>query len=328
MATLTYREALNRAMCEEMERDETIFLMGEEVAQYDGAYKVSKGMLDKFGPRRVLDTPISENGFAGLGVGAAMVGLRPIVEMMTWNFAIQAFDQIINHAAKMYYMSGGQFNVPIVFRGPNGPAHMLAATHSQNLEPLLTNIPGLKIISHSCPYDGLGLLKSAIRDDNPVIFLESELTYGQKQDVPDDEYTIPLGKGDIKQEGTDVTIVCWNRMVARTLEAANEIQKDNVSVEVVDPRTLQPLDEELIFRSVRKTHRLIVVEEAWGFGSVGAQIADRVQKECFDDLDAPVVRVTLDYVPMPYNEKLEEHVSPSVEKIVNAIKEVTYLSPV
>jgi pyruvate dehydrogenase E1 component beta subunit len=326
VAILTYREALNRAMCEEMARDPNIFLMGEEVAEYNGAYKVSKGMLERFGPRRVWDTPISENGFAGLGVGAAMVGLRPIIEMMTWNFAIQAFDQIINHAAKICYMSAGQFNIPIVFRGPNGPAHMLAATHSQDVGPMISNVPGLKIISHSNPYDGYGLLKSAIRDNNPVIFFESELTYHQKCEVPDEEFLIPIGVGDIKREGTDVTIVCWNRMVAKTMEAAEKLAAENISVEILDPRTLKPLDEDLIFSSVRKTHRLVVVEEANPFGSIGAEISDRVQRNCFDDLDAPTARVTLDEIPMPYNEHLEELVSPSVDKIIRAVKEVMYIN--
>lgn len=325
MAELTYREALNRAMDEEMSRDDRIYLMGEEVAEYNGAYKVSKGLLDKYGPTRVWDTPISESGFAGLAIGSAMAGLRPIVEMMTWNFGIQAFDHIINHAAKMYYMSGGQFNVPIVFRGPNGPAHMLAATHSQNVEPMLTNIPGLKIVSHSCPYDGLGLLKSSIRDNSPVIFMESELTYGQKQEIPDEEYTIPLGVGEIKKEGKDVTVICWNRMVDLVRRSLEPLEKDGIDIEILDPRTLQPLDEELIFQSVRKTHRVVVVEESWSFASVGAQISDRVQKECFDDLDAPVGRVNLDFVPMPYNEHLEELVSPDVEKVCQAVREVCYL---
>jgi pyruvate dehydrogenase E1 component beta subunit len=324
MAVLTYREALNRALMEEMERDEKVFLMGEEVAQYDGAYKVSKGLLAKFGPRRVWDTPISENGFAGLGIGAAMVGLRPVIEMMTWNFGIQAFDQIFNHAAKMYYMSGGQFHVPIVFRGPNGPAHMLAATHSQNLEPMLTNVPGLKVVSHATPREGYGLLKSAIREDNPVIFLESELSYGIKGEVPDEEFLIPIGVGDIKREGSDVTLICWNRMVQRCFDACEKLDAMGIRAEVLDPRTLQPLDEDLIFSSVRKTHRVVIVEEAWGFGSVGAQISDRIQSQCFDDLDAPVERVTLDFVPMPYNEHLEELVSPSVDKIVAAVQRVSY----
>lgn len=324
MAVLTFREALNRAMTEEMERDPTIFLMGEEVAQYDGAYKVSKGMLKKFGPQRVWDAPISENGFAGLGVGAAMAGLRPIIEMMTWNFGIQAFDQIINHAAKMLYMSAGQFNVPIVFRGPNGAAHMLGAQHSQSVEPMLTNIPGLKVVSVATPYDGCGLLKSAIRDNNPVVFLESEMMYGMKGELPDTEYLIPLGVGDIKRSGHHVTLIGWNKMLHKCMEAAQALAAEGVECEVIDPRTLQPLDEQLIFDSVRKTHRVVVVEESWEFASVGAQISDRVQRMCFDELDAPVVRVTSEFVPMPYAEHLEERMLPDVARIVAAVKEVNY----
>ena len=326
MALLTFREALGQAMNEEMERDSSIFLMGEEVAQYDGAYKVSKGLLEKYGPKRVWDSPISEAGFAGLGIGAAMVGLRPVIEMMTWNFGIQAFDQIINHAAKMRYMSGGQFKVPIVFRGPNGAAHMLGAQHSQAVEPMITNIPGLIVVTCSTPYDGKGLLKSAIRDDNPVIFLESEMMYGLKGEVPDEEYLIPLGKGDIKKSGSDVTLIAWNKVVHKCLKIAEALEKENISVEVVDPRTLQPLDEDLIFESVRKTNRVVVVEEAWGFASLGAQISDRIQSACFDDLDAPVTRVSNEFVPMPYNEAQEERTMPSEDRITKAIKDVMYIN--
>jgi pyruvate dehydrogenase E1 component beta subunit len=325
MAVLTFREALGQAMAEEMERDPNVFLMGEEVGLYNGAYKVSKGLLDRFGPRRVWDSPISELGFAGLGVGAAMTGTRPIIEFMTWNFGIQALDQIVNHAAKMLYMSGGQFNVPIVFRGPNGAAHMLGAQHSQAYEPMLTNIPGLKVVTCSTPYDGKGLLKAAIRDNNPVLFLESEMMYGMKGEVPDEEYIIPLGVGDIKREGKDVTLIAWNKILHKVMEAAEVLAKDGISAEVLDPRTLQPLDEDLIFASARKTHRVVIIEEAWSFGSVGSQIADRIQKECFDDLDAPVARVTNEFVPMPYNEAQEERVVPSVERIVAAAKEALYL---
>ena len=324
MAVITFREALGQAMAEEMERDDSTFLMGEEVAQYNGAYKVSKGLLDRFGPKRVWDSPISEAGFAGLGIGAACAGLRPIIEMMTWNFGIQALDQIVNHAAKMRYMSGGQFKCPIVFRGPNGYAHMLGAQHSQALEPMLTNVPGMIVVTCSTPYDGKGLLKSAIRSDNPVCFLESEMMYGIKGEVPDEEYLIPLGKGDIKKEGTDVTIIAWNKALPKALEAAEQLEKENISVEVLDPRTLQPLDEDLIFASVKKTNRLLVVEEAWGFASVGAQITDRVQQECFDYLDAPVKRVTNAFVPMPYNEAQEHSVTPQVEGIMKAAKEILY----
>lgn len=325
MALIQFREALGAAMSEEMERDASVFLMGEEVAQYDGAYKVSKGMLAKFGPKRVWDSPISENGFAGLGVGAAMAGLRPIIEMMTWNFGIQAFDQIVNHAAKMNYMSAGQFPMPIVFRGPNGAAHMLAAQHSQSYEAMLTNVPGLKVVSPSTPYDGKGLLKSAIRDNNPVIFLESEMMYAVKGEVPDEEYLIPLGKGDIKRAGRDVTIIAWNKTLHLALSAAEKLAEEGIDAEVLDPRTLQPLDEELIFASVRKTHRCVIIDESWSFAAVAAQIADRVQKECFDDLDAPVHRVHADWVLMPYAEHLEEAVSPSVEKAVKAVKDTLYL---
>jgi pyruvate dehydrogenase E1 component beta subunit len=324
MALLTMREALCEAMAEEMRRDSSIFLMGEEVAEYDGAYKVSKGLLKEFGSSRVIDSPISEGGFAGLGIGAAMTGLRPIIEMMTWNFGIQAFDQIINNAAKMRYMSGGQFKVPIVFRGPNGAAHMLAAQHSQNVDPLLANIPGLKVVSVSTPYDAKGLLKSSIRDDNPVIFLESEMLYALKGEVPEGEYLIPLGEADKKKEGQDVTLVTWGKITHKALQAADECEKLGISVEVIDLRTLRPLDEEAIFRSVRKTNRCVVVEENWPFASVGTHIADRVQRECFDDLDAPVIRVSQEDVPVPYAENLEEEVLPSVEKIVRAIQKVSY----
>lgn len=325
MAEMQFREALGLAMQEEMKRDPDIFIMGEEVAEYDGAYKVTKGLLKEFGPKRVWDSPISEGGFAGLGVGAAMAGLRPVIEMMTWNFGIQAFDQIVNHAAKMLYMSAGQFKVPIVFRGPNGAAHMLAAQHSQAYEAMLTNVPGLKVISVATPEDGRGLLKSAIRDDNPVIFLESEMMYGLKGEVTEDpEFLIPIGKGEIKRPGKDVTIVAWNKMLHVALQAADQLAQQGVEAEVIDPRTLQPLDEDLIFSSVRKTNRIVVVDESWEFASVASQISNRVQKECFDDLDAPVTLVTTDFVLMPYAEALEEAVMPSVEKVIQAVKEVSY----
>lgn len=324
MAILSLRDALNQAMTEEMERDDTVFLMGEEVAQYDGAYKVSKGMLSKFGPMRVVDSPISEAGFAGLGVGAAMCGLRPIIEMMTWNFAIQAFDQIINHAAKMYYMSGGQFKVPMVIRGPHGAAHMLGAQHSQCVDHMLVNCPGLKIISTVIPADAKGLMKAAIRDNNTVLFLESEMMYGKTGEVPDGEYLVEIGVGDIKRPGKDVTLIAWNKMVYIALEAAAELEKEGIDVEVLDPRTLMPLDEELIFNSVRKTNRLVVLEEGWGVASFGCHIVDRVVKECFDALDAPPERVTNAFVPMPYNERLEHEALPSVEKTIAAVKAVLY----
>lgn len=324
MAIITLREALNQAMTEEMERNENVFLMGEEVAEYDGAYKVSKGMLAKFGPMRVVDSPISEAGFAGLGVGAAMCGLHPIIEMMTWNFAIQAFDQIINHAAKMYYMSGGQYKVPMVIRGPHGAAHMLGAQHSQCVDHMLVNCPGLKIVSTVIPADAKGLMKSAIRDENTVLFLESEMFYGKTGEVPEGEHLIPLGVGDIKREGKDVTLVAWNKMVYVALEVAQELESRGIDVEIVDPRTLMPLDEDMIFSSVRKTKRLVVLEEGWGVASFGCHIVDRVVKECFDDLDAPPERVTNLFVPMPYNEKLEHEVLPSKEKTIAAIEAVLY----
>jgi len=324
MAQMQMREALGLAMDEEMALDDTVFLMGEEVAQYNGAYKVSKGLLDKYGPKRVWDAPISENGFAGLGIGAAMTGLRPIIEMMTWNFGIQAFDQIVNHAAKMLYMSNGQFNCPIVFRGPNGSAHMLAAQHSQSYEAMLTNVPGLKVVSVSTPYDAKGLLKAAIRDNNPVIILESEMMYSMKGEVPDEEYMIPIGKGVIRREGSDVTIIGWNKMNGVAEKAGEMLADQGISAEIIDPRTLQPLDEDMIFTSVRKTNRLVIVDESWDFASVSAQISDRVQSECFDYLDAPVRRVSTDFVHFPYAEHLEHAILPDAEKVVQAVKEVMY----
>ena len=324
MKILTFREALCEAMSEEMERDNSIFLMGEEVAENDGVYKVSKGLLKKFGPERVIDAPISEGGFAGLGVGAAMAGLRPIIEMMTWNFGIQGFDQIINHAAKMNYMSGGQFPLPIVFRGPNGAAHMLGSQHSQNMDPLLSNIPGLKVISVATPADGKGLLKSAIRDNNPIIFMESEMLYGMKGEVPDGEFLIPIGEGIVREEGHDVTVITWGKILHMTTQAVHALREQGVSCELIDLRTVVPMDEELIFASVRKTHRVVIIEENWPFASVGAQVSDRIQHECFDDLDAPVERVSQEPVPVPYSENLEKIALPSVEKIMAAVKKVTY----
>ncbi len=324
MKILSMREALGEAMMEEMERDPSVFLLGEEVAEYDGAYKVSKGLLKKFGPRRVIDAPISEGGFAGLGVGAAMSGLRPIIEMMTWNFGIQGFDQIINHAAKMNYMSGGQFAMPLVFRGPNGAAHMLSAQHSQNVDPMISNIPGLKVISVAIPADAKGLLKAAIRDNNPVIFLESEMLYSLKGEVPEGEHIVPIGKGVIRQEGSDVTLITWGKISHTVIQAAKSMAEDGISCEVIDLRTIVPMDEEIIFNSVRKTHRVVVVEENWPFASVGAQIADRIQHECFDELDAPVERVSQEPVPVPYADNLEKIALPSPEKIIAAVKRVTY----
>src|SRR5579862_8339374 len=307
MPRLSYREALNQAMTEEMERDDSIFLMGEEVGHYQGAYKVSQGMLQKFGEKRVIDTPIAECGFVGVGIGAAMVGLRPIIEVMTFNFSLVAIDQIINNAAKIRYMSGGQFNLPIVIRGAGGAAHQLGAQHSQCLEAMYANCPGLKVVMPSTPADAKGLLKSAIRDDDPVIFIEGELLYGTQGEVPDaGEHVIPLGRGDVKREGSDCTLVTLGRMVHVALETAEALAKENISVEVVDPRTIRPLDEELIFQSVRKTNRCVVVEEANAFASVGAEVVARVQEHCFDDLDAPVERVSRLDVPMPYALNLED----------------------
>ncbi|MBI3758056.1 MAG: pyruvate dehydrogenase complex E1 component subunit beta [Deltaproteobacteria bacterium] len=324
MRELTYREALREAMAEEMERDERVFLMGEEVGHYNGAYKVSEGLLDRFGERRVVDTPIAETGFAGVGIGAAMVGLRPIIEFMTWNFSLCAFDQLVNNAAKLRYMSGGQFSMPIVFRGPGGAAHQLAAQHSQVVENLYAYIPGLKVITPSTPYDAKGLLKSAIRDDNPIVFIEGEVLYGRKGPVPDEEYMIPLGQGDMKREGTDLTIVAWSKMVYIAQDAAAELAKQGIEVEIIDPRTIRPLDEELILRSVKKTNRCVIVEEGWPFAGAGAEIAYRVTNKAFDYLDAPVLRITGEDVPMPYAKNLEHLVVPTVEKVVAAVKSVLH----
>ncbi len=326
MRELTYREALREAMAEEMERDERVFLMGEEVGHYNGAYKVSEGLLDRFGERRVVDTPIAETGFAGVGIGAAMVGLRPIIEFMTWNFSLCAFDQLVNNAAKLRYMSGGQVSLPIVFRGPGGAAHQLAAQHSQVVENLYAYVPGLKVVTPATPYDAKGLLKSAIRDDNPIVFIESEVLYGRKGQVPEEEYMIPLGKGDVKREGKDVTVIAWSKMVSVALDAATELAKNGIEVEVIDPRTIRPLDEALILRSVKKTNRCVIVEEGWPFAGAGAEISYRVTSGAFDYLDAPVVRVTGEDVPMPYAKNLEHQVLPSVEKVVAAVKSVLYRS--
>ena len=325
MTVKTMREALGEAMSEEMERDSKVFLMGEEVAEYDGAYKVSKGLLKQFGPKRVIDSPISEGGFAGLGVGAAMLGLKPIIEMMTWNFGIQAFDQIINHAAKMCYMSAGQFPIPIVFRGPNGAAHMLSSQHSQNLDPLLANIPGLKVVSIATPADGKGLLKSAIRDSNPVIVLESEMLYSLKGEVPDGEHLVPLGLADIKQSGHDLTILTWGKITHLALKACEKLKEINLQAELIDLRTITPLDEESIFKSVRKTNRVMIVEENWPFASIGSELSDRIQRNCFDDLDAPVLRVSQAPIPVPYADHLEKQALPSLEQIIQTAKELSYI---
>jgi pyruvate dehydrogenase E1 component beta subunit len=325
MRTVQFREALNEAMSEEMRRDPNVFLMGEEVAEYDGAYKVSKGMLAEFGEKRVIDTPIAELGFTGIAVGAAMNGLRPIVEYMTWNFAILAADQIINHAAKMLQMSGGQFHVPIVFRGGNGSAGQLAATHSQSFEAMYANIPGLKVITVSTPYDAKGLLKAAIRDNDPVLFMESERMYGDKGEIPDGEYLLPIGKADIKRAGKDVTIVSFGKMMKVALGAAEELAKEGIDAEVIDLRTIRPMDHATILDSVRKTNRLVVVDENWPLGSIASEIAFRAQKDAFDHLDAPVLRVTQADVPLPFTPNLIDASLPSVAKTVRAVKEVMYL---
>lgn len=325
MAELTYREALNQALTEEMERDGAVFLMGEEVAQYQGAYKVSKGLLEKFGYRRVLDTPISELGFAGLGVGAALVGLRPVIEFMTFNFAFLALDQLTNTAAKWRYMSGGQFKVPIVFRGPNGPALQVAAQHSHACETYYSHAPGLKVVAPATPADAKGLLKSAIRDDDPVIVLEGELLYNMKGEVPENgEHVVPIGKADVKREGTDLSIVTHGPALHLALQAAAELEKDGVSVEVVDLRSLRPLDAETILASVKKTNRAIYLEQGWPFGGIGAQVASIIQEEAFDWLDAPVLRVTQADVPMPYAKNLELTAKPSLERTLRACERVLY----
>jgi pyruvate dehydrogenase E1 component beta subunit len=318
------REALNQAMREEMRRDPSVFLLGEEVGQYQGAYKVTQGLLQEFGEWRVRDTPIAEEAIAGVAVGAAFVGMRPIAEMMTFNFSILALDQIVNHAAKYRYMSGGQIRCPMVMRGPSGAAAQVAAQHSQALESWYAHVPGLVVVMPSTPKDAKGLLKSAIRDDNPVIFMENEVLYNLKGEVPEEEFTIPLGLGEVKRVGKDATIVAWSRSVQFALQAAELLARDGIEAEVVDPRTLRPLDEDLVFDSVRKTNRCVVVEEGWRYAGFGAEIADRVQRECFDDLDAPVLRVTAADVPMPYSRMLEKAYLPQPEKVVEAVHEVLY----
>ena len=324
MPLVTYRDALNQALREEMRRDPAVFLMGEEVGVYQGAYKVSRGLLEEFGPERVVDTPITELGFAGIGVGAAMAGLRPVVEFMTWNFALLAIDQIVNSAAKMLYMSGGQVPIPIVFRGPAGAALQLGAQHSQSFDSYFANIPGLKVVTPATPADAKGLLKSAIRDNNPVVFIEGEMLYNTKGEVPDGEHVVPIGVADVKREGTDVTLVAHSKMVGLALKAAEELAKDGVSAEVVDPRTIRPLDVATIAASVRKTNRCVVVEEGWPVAGIGAQVVDDIQREAFDWLDAPVLRVTAADVPMPYNKHLEKLAKPDVPRIVAAVNRVLY----
>ena len=326
MALVTMREALNQALREEMLRDKDVFLMGEEVGAYQGAYKVTKGLLEELGPKRVIDTPITELGFAGLGVGAAMAGLRPIVEFMTFNFAILATDQIINSAAKMLYMSGGQFKIPIVFRGPGGSAFQVSSQHSQALESWFAYFPGLKVVMPSTPADAKGLLKSAIRDDDPVIFIEQERMYGQKGEVPDDpEFTIPLGVADIKREGTDATIVARSLMVPVALKAAEILQKEGFSCEVIDPRTIRPLDIDTIIESVKKTNRVVIAEESHPFCGIAAEISAEITERAFDYLDAPVKRVSGADVPMPYAKNLEDLAIPGVDQLVAAVREVAYL---
>jgi len=322
---LTIREALRQAMDEEMARDEDVILLGEEVAEYNGAYKVSAGLYEKYGGERVMDTPITEEGFTGMAIGAAMTGLRPIVEWMTFNFSLMAFDQVINNAAKTSYMSGGQFTLPMVFRGPNGPAEYLAAQHSQALQSFYAHVPGLKVVAPSTPYDAKGLLKSAIRDNNPVIFLEGELMYPWKGDVPEGEILVPLGEAAVRREGKDVTLVGFSKPMKMILEAAEELAQIGIDAEVIDLRTLRPLDEEAIFRSVAKTNRCVVVDEAWPFASVGSHIGYLVSSRCFDDLDAPVELISSEDVPMPYNHRLELMAQPSTDKIIKAAKRTLYM---
>ncbi len=325
MPTITYRDALNQALREEMLRDDRVFLMGEEVGVYQGAYKVSKGLLQEFGEMRVVDTPITELGFAGVGVGAAMAGLRPVIEFMTWNFALLAMDQVVNNAAKILYMSGGQFNIPIVFRGPNGAALQLSAQHSQAWDAWLAHIPGLKVVSPGTPYDAKGLLKSAVRDDNPVIVLEGEMLYNTRGDVPAEDYVIPIGQADLKREGEHCTLVTYGKSVLLATQVADQLNKEGIRVDVVDLRTTRPMDVDSIVASVRKTNRAVVLEEGWEVCGVGAQVVDYVQRFCFDDLDAPVVRVTQADAPMPYARNLERAAKPDAAKTIAAVKRVMYL---
>jgi len=326
MPILTYRDALNEALREEMALDDRVFLMGEEVAEYDGAYKVSRGLLKEFGPLRVVDTPIAELGFAGIGVGAAMVGLRPVIEFMTWNFALLAIDQVVNSAAKMRYMSGGQVGCPIVFRGPGGAALQLAAQHSQSFESWYAHIPGLKVLTPGTPADAKGLLKSAIRDDDPVVFIEGEMLYNVKGEVPEGEHLVPIGKAEIKRPGADVTLVCHSKTVSVALKAAEQLAAEGINAEVVDLRTIRPMDTETVLNSVGRTHRCVVVEEGWAFAGVGAQVVDEVQRHIFDELDAPVLRVTGADVPMPYNKQLERAAKADPAKVIAAVKQVLYLA--
>ena len=324
MRSIQFREALREALSEEMRKDPNIFLLGEEVAEYNGAYKVSQGMLDEFGAKRIIDTPIAELGFAGIGVGAAMNGLRPIVEFMTFNFSLVAIDQVINAAAKIYQMSGGQFNIPMVFRGPTGSAGQLGAQHSQAFENWYANCPGLKVVVPSNPYDAKGLLKSAILDNDPVIFMESEQMYGDKGEVPEEEYYLPIGKAVIKNEGTDVTIVSFGKIIKVVYQAAEELAKDGISVEVIDLRTVRPIDYDTVVESVKKTNRLVIVEEAWPLASISSEITYMVQKNAFDYLDAPIRRVTTEDTPLGYAPTFVQAFLPSVDKVVKAVKSVLY----
>lgn len=324
MKTVQFREALREAMSEEMRRDQSVFLMGEEVAEYNGAYKVSQGMLDEFGSKRIIDTPIAELGFAGIGVGASMNGLRPIVEFMTWNFAILAADQIINSAAKMLQMSGGQYGCPIVFRGGNGQAGQLAATHSQSFEAFYAHVPGLKVITPSNPYDAKGLLKAAIRDNDPVVFLESERMYGDKGEIPEGEYLIPIGVADVKRKGKDVTIVSFGKIIKIAYEAAEVLAKEGIELEIIDLRTVRPIDYGAVVESVKKTNRCVVVEESWPLASISSEIAYHLQRYAFDYLDAPVQRVTQTDTPFAFSPTLIEEALPNVERVIKAVKSVMY----
>jgi len=324
MRTIQFREAVAEAMSEEMRLDDSIYLMGEEVAEYNGAYKASKGMLDEFGPERVIDTPISELGFSGIGVGSAMNGNRPIIEFMTFNFSLVGIDQIINNAAKMRQMSGGQFNIPIVFRGPTGSAGQLGATHSQAFESWFANTPGLKVIVPSNPYDAKGLLKAAIRDDDPVIFMESEQMYGDKGEVPEDEYLIEIGKADIKREGSDVTIVSFGKIIKEAYKAAEQLAEEDISCEIIDLRTIRPLDHETILESVKKTNRLVILEESWPFGNISTEISYQVQSKAFDYLDAPIIKINTADTPAPYSPVLLKEWLPNSENVVKAVKKVMY----
>jgi len=325
MAVIQFKQALRQAMTEEMERDENVVLIGEEVAEYNGAYKVSEGMLAKFGPRRVLDTPISEAGFAGLGIGAAMCGLRPIVEFMSWSFSFVAFDQLMNNAANIRYMSGGQFKVPIVFRGGNGIAHQLGATHSHRVDALYSRVPGLVVVAPSDPFDAKGLLKTAIRCDDPVIFLESEIMLNDTGEVPEQPYTLPIGKAHVRRPGSQVTLICWSKMVKLCLQAASALETEGIDAEVIDLRTLRPLDDVTIAESIGKTHRCVIVDEDWPYCGMGAGIMARIYTSIFDELDAPIARVCSEDVPVPYSHQLEQAMQPSAEKVVAAVKEVCYI---